>query len=167
MSEQEYKLHQGVKMWNILASVFFVVLCVLMYVVFAKLRPNNFGVSFFDILILILGTFRLVRLFIYDNITLFLREFFMDLHIEGEENKKYTYKESKSAFKLTMYKLLNCPWCFGVWVSFVAAFLYFSFPVFKLVFVVLAISSVASLLILIANLIGWLAEEKKLKVQKM
>lgn len=166
MTEEEFRLHQGVKLWNIVASVFFVGLCLVMYFVFIRLQPvfSLEYITTFDLIILALATHRLVRLFIYDNITLFIREWFMDLHVEGGV---YKYMNSKNSFKLTMHKLLNCPWCLGVWVAFVSAFLYFSFPVLQMVFVILAFASVASFLILLTNLLGWSAEEKKLKVGQM
>jgi hypothetical protein len=166
MTEQEYKLHQGVKLWNIAASLFFVGLCLVMYSVFLKLQPSFMvaEITYFDLLILALATHRLIRLFIYDNITLFLREIFQDLKIE---NGFYEFVNSKNSFKLTVHKLLNCPWCLGVWIAFVSAFFYFAFPVFQIVFIILAFASVASLLILFTNFLGWSAEEKKLKVQNM
>lgn len=166
MTEKEYKLHQSVKFWNIVASIFFVGLCLVMYSTFLKLQPYFLfeEVSYFDLLILALATHRLTRLFIYDNITLFLRESFQDLKIE---NGVYEFVNSKNAFKLTVHKLLNCPWCLGVWIAFVSAFFYFTFPVLQIVFIILAFASIASLLILFTNFLGWSAEEKKIKVQSM
>ncbi len=89
----------------------------------------------------------------------------MDLEIYRESDvEKYRYINSKNSFKLTMHKLLNCPWCFAVWTTFVSAFFYFSFPQTQLIFILLAISSSASFLIIFTNLIGWSAEAKKLEV---
>ena len=163
MTKNEYELHNGVKIWNILASIFFIILCILMYMCFLTMRPENFSINIFDIVILSLANFRLIRLFIYDNMTLFIRESFMDLKIQDD---KYEFVHSKNSFKLTMYKLMTCPWCFGVWAAFVSSFLYFTFPVFVYVFIILAISAVASFLMLLTNLIGWYAEGKKREVDK-
>jgi hypothetical protein len=164
MTEQELRLHNGVKIWNIISSIFFIALVTFLYLVFVSIQGINYQISFFDIAVLILANYRLVRLFIYDNITLFFRELFMDL--ENAEGK-YAYVNSNNSFKLTMHKLLNCPWCFGVWTTFISAFFYFTFPQLQIIFILLAISSVATFLIILSNLIGWSAEEKKLKVQKM
>ena len=167
MTEQEYKLDRGVRNWNILAFIFFVLLCIFMYKFFLIYRPDNFELTIYDLVILSLANFRLIRLFIYDNMTLFIREIFMDLKVlDDNDTKKYVFMESKNAFKLTLYKLSNCPWCFGIWSSFISAFLYFTFPVFKVVFIILAISAVASFLMILTNLIGWYAESKKLEVSK-
>lgn len=163
MTEEEYKLNQWVKIWNILASVFFVFFSLFLYGLFLTLRPADFGVNMYDLFILALANFRLIRLFIYDNMTLFIREFFMDLEVKYG---KYNFVKSKNSFKLTMYKLMTCPWCFGVWSAFVSAFFYFTFPAFKFVFIILAISAVASFLMLLTNLIGWYAEGKKKEVER-
>jgi hypothetical protein len=159
-------LHRQVKVWNVVASVFFVGLCLFMYFVFVSLQPNFSlqQIVYFDLLILALATHRLIHLFIYDNITLFIRELFLDLEIQ---DGLYKFVNSKNSFKLTMHKLLNCPWCLGVWIAFVSAFFYFTFPALQIVFIILAFSSIASLLILLTNLFGWSAEEKKLKVKEM
>ena len=163
MTEAEYKLARGVKIWNILASIFFAFLCLCMYVIFITHQPENFGVSIFDILILAFANFRLIRLFIYDNMTLFIREMFMDLKVT---DGKYEFVSSKNSFKLTMYKLMTCPWCFGVWSAFISSFVYFMHPELKIVFVILAISAIASFFMLLTNLIGWHAEHKKITVEK-
>lgn len=162
MNAQELKLHKGVKMWNVIASIFFVFLCLFLYALFISITGGNYSISIFDIVILALANFRLIRLFIYDNITLFLREWFMDLE---ETGGVYEYVLSKSAFKLTIYKLLVCPWCFGVWSTFISMFFFFSFPSLKIVFIALAISAVASLFIILSNMIGWTAEARKKKVE--
>lgn len=167
MTEQEYFLNKNVKLWNVTAMIFFSVLCIFMYKIFLVFKPENFELTVYDILILIFANFRLIRLFIYDNMTLFVREWFMDLKIlDDNDSKKYVFVESKNSFKLTMYKLMTCPWCFGVWSSFISAFVYFTFPSLKVIFIVLSISAVASFLMLLTNLIGWHAEAKKGEVSK-
>ena len=167
MNVEEFKIHQKVKLWNILASAFFLILCVVLYFAFAKIDIESLSISLFDIIIIALANHRLVRLFVYDNLTLFIREFFMDLKVVGvDDQKSYEYVKSNNSFKLTIYKLLTCPWCFGVWTVFVSSFFYFNFFEFKIIFVLLAISSLASFLIIFTNLLGWSAEAKKNSVEK-
>lgn len=166
MTKEEFEMHQGTKRWNVIASLLFGILCIAMYVYFVRHKPENFGISLIDLIVLCFANFRLIRLFIYDNITLFIREFLMDLKVyDFNDSKKYEFINSKNSLKLTLHKLMNCPWCFGVWITFVSSFFYFTFPFLKIPFVILAISSVASFLILLTNLIGWHAEAKKLEVQ--
>lgn len=162
MNHQEFLLHQNVKKWNVVATLFFLLIILFLYFIIG-FDLQKVKVSFYDIFILSFANYRLIRLFIYDNITLFLREFFMDLE---ESNGKYFYISSVNSFKLTIHKLLNCPWCFGVWTTFLSGFLYFNFASFRIIFILLAISSAASFMILLSNFIGWSAELKKMEAHK-
>lgn len=105
-------------------------------------------ISLFDFAILSLATFRLVRLFTYDRVTLFIREYFSD---------------TEPSFRRAAGELLACPWCFGVWAGTFAVFFYYVMPMAWFVLLILAISGVGSFIQLIANMIGWRAE--KLKIQ--
>ena len=70
-------------------------------------------------------------------------------------------------FRHTLSALLNCPWCTGLWFSFVVVFAYFA-TVYSWPFIlVLALGAVASLMQIIANAIGWTAERRKLETQAL
>ncbi len=162
MNLQEYKLHQGIKFWNVIFTIFFLFLNFFFFLILKKSQISIINISLFDFVIISLSVWRSVRLFVYDNITLFLREFFLDLKIE---NDKYEFFESKNSFKATIYKLLLCPWCFGVWSASILTFIYFFAPDFKIFYYILASSSVASFLQVYSNLLGWKAESKKQEAQ--
>ncbi len=144
--------------WNIVFSilfVFFVYLLVwVLYVVHGALPTS---INIFDLVLVILASFRLVRLFVYDKITKFLHNFF--LHTKDG-------KERTSGPLYTLYELITCPWCFGVWVSATVTFFYFLTPLAWLPILILAVSSVASFLQLLSNMIGWAAENGKIQAQK-
>ncbi len=95
---------------------------------------------------------RLVRLFTYDAVTAFIREWFV-----GAEN---------DSLRGSLGALINCPWCLGLWFSLVVVFCYFLAPAAWYAILVLAVASVASFIQLLANLIGWSAEAKKREVQR-
>ena len=99
--------------WNFAYSVLFVFLAgaSLYYLNFIGRLPHEVGV--FNFILLILATFRLVRLFVYDSVTNFIRGYFA----------KYESGPGK-----TMGNLLNCPWCTGIWMALLAAFAYFATP---------------------------------------
>lgn len=166
MTAEEFKLHQGIKFWNIVFTIFFVLVNIFGFWLFTEnqLYVELEFIGLFEILVLSLAVFRTIRLFVYDNITLFLREAFMDKKVvEG----KYFFQESQNSLKRTIYKLLLCPWCFGVWSASIIVFVYFIFPELRIFVYILAVASVASVLQIFSNLIGWSAEEKKLKVQNI
>ena len=92
-----------------------------------------------------------MRLFTYDAITAFIREWF-----EGADPE---------SFRGSLGTLINCPWCTGLWFALVVVFAYFATPIAWYGILVLALASSASFLQLLANLIGWQAQAKKLEVE--
>lgn len=167
MNEVEWKILEQVKRWNIAATFFFLAL---VFVAAESLREKGIlleEISFFDAFLITFSTFQIIRLFVYDNITLFLREWFLDLSImEKNGVKEYEYIPSANAFKRTGSKLLNCLWCFGMWSGLLVVWGYFALLEWKILFILLAFSGVASFLQLVSNMIGWIAEEKKQRVGK-
>lgn len=166
MTKQEFKLHQNIKIWNIVFTIVFLfVNFVGLTLVLNYYGDYGFRVSVLDLFLITFATWRIIRLFVYDNITLFLREFFMDLKIhELEAGDKYEYLESKNSFKATCYKLLMCPWCFGVWTASILTYIYFLIPEFQILFIILSLSAIATFLQIWTNFVGWGAEERKKKV---
>jgi hypothetical protein len=169
MTHEEFAIDQGMKRWNIFFSVVFVVLVLggVYCLDTAGALPKK--IRFADALLLFLATFRLIRLFVYDHITLLLRDSLQDLTVvqaveSGE--KRYEYAPSRNAFKRTLAKLFGCPWCLGVWLAAIVAFSYFRYPQLWVVFFILALSGAASAFILLLNLVGWSAEARKIEATK-
>jgi hypothetical protein len=167
MNPKEYYIHQSVKKWNLFFIVFFAVVATLFY--YALLRTNKLpsSIGIFDFIIMSLAIFRMIRLFVYDNIFLFLREGLMDkmISITGEE--KVYFVESSSPLLRTLYKLALCPWCMGVWIALCSMFVFYMYPATYFLFLVLAVSALATLLQLLANNIGWRAEHTKITTEKL
>jgi hypothetical protein len=155
--------------WNIIYSIFFVAFC---FILFRILLAVNGGIPTsiapFDLSLIILATFRLTRLFVYDKITRFLRDLFFHANESyTEEGVTYFAKKERMHGPLrTVYELLTCPWCFSVWAATVVVFFYFLTPYAWLPILILAISGVASLFQLVANMIGWAAENGKIKATR-
>jgi Protein of unknown function (DUF1360) len=169
MTQKEHEMEEQIKMWNIVAMVVFVALAVLAFRCL-EARSAIVWLSFGEVLLLSLATMRIIRLVAYDNITLFLREAFTDVKkvrfVEGGEDS-YERVPSENSFKRTVSKLLNCPWCIGVWIALGVVYVYLVYPESYIFFVVLAIAGIASLLQMLANLLGWKAEYKKIATQKL
>ena len=126
------------------------------------------SIPLFDLLLIILAAFRLTRLFVYDKITRFLRDaLYHAKEVYTEEGVTYFGTKERTTGPLrTAYDLLTCPWCFSVWASVILVFFYFLSPLAWLPILILAISGVASLVQLIANMIGWAAENGKIQASK-
>lgn len=134
-------------LWNIVFGIFFV------FIVLAGAdwlyKTGHFApyIPLGDFVLIVLATFRLIRLVSYDIITAFLRDW-LSAH-------------DKATFFGTLGALVNCPWCAGLWFAFFVTFFYFANPLAWFLILILAIAGVASLFQLTANLLGWSAELKK------
>ncbi|MBM7604035.1 hypothetical protein JOC75_002008 [Metabacillus crassostreae] len=106
-------------------------------------------VTGFQFILFGFATFRLTRLIVFDQITLFLRKPFHDeIEEVNEEGEVETYIEIKgTGLKAWIGELLSCYWCTGVWCS---AFLYGLWMVWpqgtEILIMILAIAGFAGLI---------------------
>ena len=104
--------------------------------------------SFFEILILGLACFRLTRLLVYDRITAFIRNLFLE---EMEEVDQSGQKElsvpKKGLIKGFFGELLSCYWCTGVWSAIVVCAFYYLIPFYsEPVILVLAVAGIGAII---------------------
>ena len=132
-----------------LLTIFFLVVLVGMYVLLVRLgRPLTTTFSFSELSIMTLATFRLTRLLVYDKIAGFFRNLFV-----------------RGAWR-PVGELLGCSWCTSLWVAPFVVFFYLLAPAMMLVYVILAISGVATFAQLVCNYTGWSAESKKIECRR-
>lgn len=153
--------------WNVIFSVFFLVVLAATVWQMREMR-GGFLVSVppFDAFMMAFATLRITRLVVYDKITRWFRELFMQKR-EVEEGG-ITYVEVRpfeSGFRHTASDLLACPWCIGFWAALAVVFCYFVFPWAWSVVFFLALAGAGSMLQVLTNVLGWKAENLKLKVQ--
>lgn len=140
------------KLWNFIFSIIFLIITFTVGVMLIN-KGVQINLEIFEFVLLILATFRLIRLFVYDKVMLWFRDIFK-------------IEEPTGCFN-TISSLLGCPWCFGAWGALIIVSIYYLVPFGELFIVILAIAGVGALIQLCANLIGWSAEKKKKEVQKM
>lgn len=105
--------------------------------------------SVFHFILLVLASFRLTRLLVYDKITEFIRRpFFIEwteINEAGESEVYLTPKET--GIQRWIGGLLSCYWCTGVWsaIGIYTGYIFLPF-IFKHIIIVLAIAGVASVL---------------------
>ncbi len=133
--------------WHTALSLFFAALVVLALLWLAALGRLAAAVPLGDFFLMTLAVMRLTRLFTYDSITAFIREWFAGKDL--------------NSFEGSLGTLINCPWCMGLWFALVVVFFYFATPSAWYVILILALSAAASLVQLLANWLGWSAEVKK------
>ena len=140
-------------LWHTLLSLFFAVFVVAGLIWLSEAGLLTRAIPLLDMGLMTLAIMRLTRLFTYDAITAFIREWFVGADPDSLAGSLGT--------------LINCPWCTGLWFSFLVVYAYLATPYAWFVILILALSALAALLQLIANLIGWAAEEKKSAAQNL
>ncbi|MBY0309636.1 DUF1360 domain-containing protein [Patescibacteria group bacterium] len=149
--------------WQAVFSIFFMLLVFMGVVILdTESRIAFTDLTLIDYALITLASWRLIRLFVYDTITKFVREQFFDV-VEGPRG--YVLEKPRSGPRRTLNELMGCPWCFGVWASATVTFFYLLTPLAFYPVMFLALSAVASFLQLLSNLVGWQAEKIKKEVE--
>lgn len=76
-------------------------------------------ITYLNLTLLVLASFRLTRLIVFDKITEFIRRpFFDEMEEENEDgDSEVYYIPKKKGLKKFIGDLLSCYWCTGIWVS--------------------------------------------------
>ncbi|WP_042357252.1 DUF1360 domain-containing protein [Bacillus rubiinfantis] len=105
-------------------------------------------VDWLDLVILILATFRLTHLIVFDQITSFLRKPFLEVtvieHPDGQFEE--TVEIKGTGLRHFIGSILSCYWCSGIWVSAVTVLLYTFFPITYPLFLILAVAGAAAVI---------------------
>ncbi len=150
--------------WNVVFLIFFVCLVFMGAVILESESYKVYSeLTLVDFVLITLASFRIIRLVVYDKIFAFFREQFYDV---TEYKSKVVLTKPLTGPRRTMADLLSCPWCFGTWASAMVIFFYLITPYAFFPVALLALSSVATFLQLLTNLIGWKAEQAKLDVEE-
>jgi len=150
--------------WNIVCLLFFLWLVVIGGMILEyKDSMSYVDLTLFDLVLISLASFRVIRLFVYDSVTKFFREQFYDAKVT--KTGTVTLHKPAKGLRRTIIDLLSCPWCFGVWATAMVTFFYLLTPIAFFPILILAVSAVATWLQLFANMIGWKAEQLKRDVE--
>ena len=149
----------GQYIWSVVFSLFFVILVIMGAIILeTEARVGWIDLTIFDYIIMLLASWRLTRLFVYDSLTRFLREQFLDVVKVG---RGYKLEQPKSGPRRLLSELFTCPWCMSVWTSSFVVFLYMLTEYAVFPFVLLGLSAVVSFLQIGTNLLGHNAERAK------
>lgn len=106
-------------------------------------------ISWVEFLLLALASFRLTRLIVYDKITEFIRNPFIDEIVEVNEagESETYYVPKKGLIKGFFGELLSCYWCTGVWSSIALSVLFLLQPnIATPIILVLAVAGLGALI---------------------
>ena len=105
-----------------------------------------------EALVVILASYRMTRILVFERIFKYFRDVLKrreDLYVIG-----------------TIHAMVTCPWCAGVWVTLIIIVLYFLVPFGVLLIYVLALAGLASMMILVSNLLHMYTERRQRIHQK-
>lgn len=105
-----------------------------------------YGMNWFEFIVLILASFRITHLIVFDEIASFIRKPFIDvIERENEEGFKEVIVEVKGkGLRRFIGKLISCYWCTGIWVSLGVVCLFYLYPKSFFLFIVFAIAGAAA-----------------------
>lgn len=149
--------------WNVVFLLFYIGLLVMAIIILqSEARIAYADLTILDLTLISLASFRFTRMFVYDNMTKFIREQFLDTKMV---RNKITLVKPVTGPRRTLADLVGCPWCFGVWATTCVTFFYLLTPLAYVPILILALASIATMLQLFANMIGWKAEQLKRDVE--
>lgn len=163
-----HRVKEDQNLWNFLFSVFFVLVLTGSLALVQEVNGSfPSAIAPFDALLMAFATFRITRLLVYDKIARWFRELFADTREVVRDGVVYIeVRFHGTGFRHTIYDLLQCPWCIGIWSALVVVVANLIFPWAWLVTFFLALAGAGSLLQVIANGIGWRAEALKLEAKE-
>ncbi len=132
----------GYYIWSFVFVVFFLLLLVMALIILdSEARLSYTELTFIDLLLLTLATWRLNRLIMCDHITAFIREQFYDIKRVG---KKISLEQPKRGPFRVMVDLVSCTWCTSLWSAFILTFFFLLFEWFYFVILFMAFSAASS-----------------------
>lgn len=140
------------KTWNFWAAIFFIVCLVGLGFALDCKGISTEDFTFGNITLMVLATYRLTRILVFDKIFKLFRDFFRS------RQRLYLF--------FVIKEIITCPWCAGVWVSLIIILFYFLVPFGQLFIIVLAISGVASFIVILVNYVGLSTEEKQFDMRE-
>jgi hypothetical protein len=109
---------------------------------------DMFAIPWIHLLILIIASFRLTHLLVYDEITSFLRKPFIKVTYEENDAGQVVQQIhiKGKGWRHAVGLFLGCHWCVGIWSAFIVVGLYGLCPSIFPLLLVLAVAGAASVL---------------------
>jgi len=100
-----------------------------------------------EALLIILASSRLTRILVFEKILKHFRD--------ALKRRQHLYVLG------TIHTMVTCPWCAGVWMTLIIIVFYFLIPYGELLVYVLALSGLASMMILVFNILHMFTERRQ------
>lgn len=105
-----------------------------------------------EAIVIILASYRMTRILVFEKILKHFRD---------------ALKRRENLYVIgTIHSMVTCPWCAGVWITLIMILFYFLVPFGDLLVYVLALAGLASMMILVSNLLHMYTERRQRIHQK-
>jgi len=136
--------HQAWNFWS--AFVFFGAVVLVGYL-FDNRNIDIRDITLKESVVIILASYRMTRILVFEKIFKYLRN---------------VLKKRENLYVIgTLHSIITCPWCAGVWVTMAIVMFYFLVPFGVVLVYVLALAGVASMVILLSNLLHMYTEQRQ------
>ena len=136
--------HQAWNFWS--AFVFFGAMLLVGYLLKQK-GVDITELTFKEALVIVLASYRMTRIVVFEKIFKYLRD---------------VLKKRENLYVIgTLSSIITCPWCAGVWVTLIMVVFYFLVPFGVVLAYILALAGVASMVILLSNLLHMFTDRKQ------
>ncbi len=140
------------KWWNMVSTLVFVLLVIIAGKLFEGAEVDFREISAFELFIIILATYRVTRMLVYDRVFKLIRDLIRKMEGKG--------------FGDSLKAIVTCPWCAGVWLALFNTSIYYLVPYGDLFVTLMAVAGVATFLQLSINVIGLKADEKQIDLKR-
>ncbi len=140
------------KTWNFWATLFFILCLVGLGYALKSAGISREDFTLGNITLMILATYRMTRILVFDKIFKLIRDFFRT------HQRLYVFYVTK--------EIITCPWCAGIWVALIIVALFFLVPFGDIFVILLTISGVASFVVVLVNYVGLSTEEKQFNMRE-
>ncbi len=136
--------HQAFNFWSVF--VFFGAITLVGY--FLKREGVDIrDLTMKEAVLVILASYRMTRILVFEKIFKYFRD---------------AMKKRENLYVIgTIHSMITCPWCAGVWVTLIIIVFYFLIPYGDLLVYVLALAGLASMVILLSNLLHMFTERRQ------
>lgn len=138
--------------WNFASLFLFFALVAVTGFLMKEYGHDITAASTTDLIMIALAIYRVTRVVVFEKIFKYFRDFVK------ANNNPY--------FMRTLCSIITCPWCAGVWIALVMIVFFFLIPFGQLMVYLMALSGVASFLVMVSNYIGLSVYEKEGKRNK-
>jgi hypothetical protein len=133
--------------WNFWSAFVFFGAVVLVGHLLEKKGVDIEEITMKQAVVIILASYRMTRILVFEKIFKYLRN---------------VMKKREGLYVIgTLHSIITCPWCAGVWVTLVIIVFYFLVPYGVVLTYVLALAGVASMVILLSNILHMYTEGKQ------